>query len=1227
MTDGPGDEGGGPSLETSEGASEQASERAGDAPSDEATSDEASDSFLKAVARAPDAGRTTLPASGQVLGGRYRVGARLGAGGFGTVFEAHDLEFDRTVALKVLRRSEGSSLWMFKHEFRALAGLRHNNLVRLHELRAEGDLWYFTMERVVGQDLLSYGRSLPPGSPLLGAVIEQVARGLLFLHQRGVVHRDVKPSNVLVTGEGRAVVLDFGLALGPEGGSDVAGTPRYMSPEQAAGRAGPASDWYALGVVLHEVLTGRAPFDREGARVLEAKRSRDASPLPEPLASEPLGQLCSGLLRRDAAERAGALDVFSTLGVATDEGPAETLFVGRAQERRGLVEAFEQSLGGAAVVQLRGASGVGKSALLARFTAALAALPEAPLWLASKCHEQEVLPFKALDGAVDALFRHLSALPRAQAEALLGAEGADLAGLFPVLTPFAHGVSTGASSPAERRRRAFEAARAVLLRLIERRPVVLVVDDAHWADLDSVALLLKLLRAPAPPGLLLVLAFRTEEAGRSEALGALLGALRSADHASLRHTALLVPPLPHGDALELALRLRPDEAERLVAEAGGLPLLLRELAREDAGGRSLDELLRARVQRLPPPAQRLMRLLAVAGALDARVLIEAAGLGAAGFDVVDLLVDQGLARHRPGLRPALEPHHDRLREALLSPLDAEQRREAHAELAQALALLHPDDESMALHLEGAGQHAAAAEHAIRAGAAALASLGFDRAAGLLRRALALLPPGDARRPEILERLGEALGATGRNAAAAEACLEAGSLASGLDAVRLRAAATEHLLTCGRLEDGLLQGRLSLEALGLRFPASTPEAVWSLGRRAVLARLRDLRFFARDEATLDPADLLRVDACANLAINFALADPLRSAYFRKLELHLALELGEPRRVMRALLHDVTILAARSRGAPSPDERRIVALATQLHENFPEETPFVEGAHALLANLHGDAEASLVHAERVDRALLNGRLAQRYTSMARFLLLRGLCNRGHWARFRALYPAFLDDARARDDTYMDALLRAPLAHVYALLDDRPDDAPEGIDDALAAMPGFRPSFLINRLVAAVEVPLYQGRGRDAWQACRREWPGGRSRLVLFVFRIFHIEILWARGRALLGALADAAHPVERWRLRSELRRTHARLATHGTPLSLALAACLRPALVPPKLASGALVAAEQAIEPLHLTPVLLALRWRRGLVAGDEPLCADALSACAAEGVKRPAAWLRMLLPGP
>ena len=189
---------------------------------------------------------------------RFRFLKQLGAGGFGVVYLVEDLKRGGEVALKTLLGTSPEQMYRLKREFRSLRDIRHENLVSFYELFVESEQVYFTMEYVRGRSFLQHIRQ--GGSvdyPRLCNAVSQLANGLSFLHQAGKLHRDVKPSNVLVTPEERVVLLDFGLAAEIDAiklgrSLEFAGTKEYMSPEQS--RHAPqtaASDWYSVGVMLY----------------------------------------------------------------------------------------------------------------------------------------------------------------------------------------------------------------------------------------------------------------------------------------------------------------------------------------------------------------------------------------------------------------------------------------------------------------------------------------------------------------------------------------------------------------------------------------------------------------------------------------------------------------------------------------------------------------------------------------------------------------------------------------------------------------------------------------------------------------------------------------------------------------------------------------------------------------------------------------------------------------
>lgn len=227
--------------------------------------------------------------AGLVLGGRYVLGEVIASGGMGQVWRAMDRRLDRVVAVKVVRH-EGAGDAGFAERFRAearnCAGLQHPNIVTVHDFGEEDGGAYLVMELVEGQPLSAIIRERGPlGAGEVTAILVQAAMALQAAHDAGVVHRDVKPANIVVDGEGYARLADFGIsrALGEAPltmTGEVLGTAHYLSPEQVQGQpAGPASDVYSLAVVGYEMLTGSRPF--EGESMVTTALAHVSQPAPQ----------------------------------------------------------------------------------------------------------------------------------------------------------------------------------------------------------------------------------------------------------------------------------------------------------------------------------------------------------------------------------------------------------------------------------------------------------------------------------------------------------------------------------------------------------------------------------------------------------------------------------------------------------------------------------------------------------------------------------------------------------------------------------------------------------------------------------------------------------------------------------------------------------------------------------------------------------------------------------
>src|SRR5437660_5564654 len=253
----------------------------------------------------------------ELLAGRYSIERELGRGGMGIVLLARDVALDRPVAIKLLPphlATRPDERDRFLQEARTAAGLSHPNIVPIHLVEARGDLVFFVMGFVDGETLRDRVERAGPLPPRLATkLLQEVAWALGAAHQRGVIHRDVKPDNIMIErATERAVVTDFGIALGTRSGDAespglVTGTARYMSPEQACGEPVDArSDLYSLGATFFYALTGRAPFEAANAPAILTKHVYEIAPLVQTLRPEvpaKLGSVVDRLLRKAPAER------------------------------------------------------------------------------------------------------------------------------------------------------------------------------------------------------------------------------------------------------------------------------------------------------------------------------------------------------------------------------------------------------------------------------------------------------------------------------------------------------------------------------------------------------------------------------------------------------------------------------------------------------------------------------------------------------------------------------------------------------------------------------------------------------------------------------------------------------------------------------------------------------------------------------------------------------------
>lgn len=1090
--------------------------------------------------------------------------------------------------------------------------------------------------------------------------LPQLIEGLHALHSKGLLHRDVKPSNVMVTRERRVVLFDFGVSTDAEDqGNTIAGTPAYMAPEVLRReRAGTYSDWYALGATLYHLLTGKT-IDRFRGSVWDAPTSPPPPPslLVEGVPPD-LEELCMGLLRQPTKRRFKYEDACRTLGMTPTQrsltagaSGQKGEFAGRSEQLRTLRLAFTRSQQELSLALVSGPSGMGKSMLVEHFIESCR--ESGAIVLRGRCYVNESVPYKGFDALVDALANVLGALPSDELERVRPRGLLALAQVFPVLTKVL-GDDDSYELPRDphvARREAFEAFREILASLASIRPVVCYVDDLQWGDHDSAAMLGALIRTAEQPRVLFVGTYRSDESDN-----VLIREVLDDPERRLRFGQVHeidVGPLTKGEARAILAHMPesqvlPREArEVLIREAEGSPFFLRELAfytlehpEMHSATVNLDGLLMARTTELGREVQTVLETIALAvRPQNVERVFRVHGLSSERARILhELRVARLVAMSQVGGQELVECYHDRIRETVVAGMSVDEVQRRHLALAESIESTESSEyELLAEHYAGAGIADKSARYVRLAADEAMRTLAFDRAATLYRRALRYTFQDSAEAGALRRLLAKALVHAGRNGEAAAEFLSLSQRSEGAERLHDLRMAFQYLIASGETEQGL---ELLSEVLADAKEAVPPTPKRALGRlvytRARLA-LGKHKFTPRSHEEISATERAAIDALWSAGLTLVFVDNFRSAYFLSRCLLRALAAGDSYRVARALFLEVGF------GGTSGEKSFERSTAVLEHaERLAEESgdAYLKLLVGLThANYHfqvtGDFVTGLDASTRGLRALrAHPNLAYERVTIASHALWF-LYYLGRPRELREMALGVARDAESRADRYALSNTAAGLPSFHWLAFDEADKARSGCEQVLhdnASENGAQMQYYYA-VFGLAQVELYEGNGAAAHTRLVESWSRLKRSMLLRVDMIL-LSLGHARARGALMAARDTEDPAERKRLLADVRRTLKNFRGRTNAVKVVMRESLSGAL---KAAEGDFEAARRhleaaEVEGLEAELFLLAMASRaaRATLLDDEEgraLGENAREAIRDRGVVSPDRIIDMFVPMP
>lgn len=1077
------------------------------------------------------------PQPGESLG-RFKLIRELGRGGNGVVYEAVDMEKSVRTALKCLNGFDPVGISRFKNEFRALANFVHPNLIELHELFYERGQWFFSMELIEGMPFIEYVRPLHENKPTLNQErllhsLLQIISAVMTIHAAGKLHRDLKPSNILINRKGKVYILDFGLVAEqisrkPNlfGEPVIVGTPAYMSPEQASHQATTeASDYYCIGSMMYEALTGRLPFEGTPFQILKSKQLLEPFPPIDNIDNLPMSlcELCNALLHSDPNQRPRGIDILRCLETFDQTNikkefivipPRESeLFVGREYELSLLEQSFIVTEEKKSVaVFISGISGMGKSALLERFSALVA---NQAVVLSGRCYERESVPYKAFDGLIDELTQHLSQLPYSDLEMLLPNGKDALIRVFPVLQQVISIDNTESStSPYDdqaERQRAFGALKELLRRFASRWPLILMVDDLQWGDLDSARLLGEILGPPDSPSLLFVGCFRIEDREKSPLLAKILSPrFLGSEAVNVHHLHLDI--LSSTDAIYMAKQLlnhygqSSSKIARLIAkEAKRVPFCISELAhyyrnREEDFRSSItfNGLISVRFATLSQEARNLLTYIAVAGReIDENIACQAAGLITSSHTTIRTLNAANLVRMGPKRR--LQIYHDRIRDSIISFLSSDELKRCHYNLAKAYEVSQSaKPEWLVEHYRAAEYFKKVVHYAIIAAASSDKQLAFNRSAELYRIAVELIEDNDPREVMLYQKLGDSLANAGKGSQSADAYKRALTKASKSEGVRLRRLIAEQLLQSGRFEEGRKASQRALSDVDIRLPKTFVTILFQLILYKVLNAITKIEIEPQKSSRVAPLLLSKIEALNAIFPGMSPFDFLMSSLLAEQFLYLSLKANESCYIARGISWKIISLSFLGGNRNQKKARRLIRILAKYctKSQSPYATALMKMSQAIYLLLHGshfkDGLVPVEEAEIIFRNHCIGALWEsNFCAMLRYATMSFT---GDFRQLAHDVPLRVRDATEKEDLSAIQMLLYSQPYEY-LIRDEPQAALDLLNDNLHLIVDRPQSFLIFSVVfGIVDSLIYQNKSRQAYQYYKSQWDSFKYSLVV-------------------------------------------------------------------------------------------------------------------------------------